>query len=101
MFCDVDLDTYHISLDSIKKMVSDKTKAIVYPFLFGSISDTTEIQAFCKDNNIIFIEDACQALGSSLHGKPAGSIGDISTLSFNANKQVAGIAGGGCVLTDK
>ena len=100
VFCDVDLDTYHISFDSIKRMVSDKTKAIVYPFLFGSISDTTEIQAFCKENNITFIEDACQALGSSLHGKMAGSIGDISALSFNANKQIAGIAGGGCVLTD-
>ena len=100
VFCDVDLDTYHISLDSIKRMVSEKTKAIVYPFLFGSISDTSEIQAFCKDNDIVFIEDACQALGSSLNGKIGGSIGDISTLSFNANKQVAGIAGGGCVLTD-
>jgi dTDP-4-amino-4,6-dideoxygalactose transaminase len=63
VFCDVDLDTYHISFDSILNMVSDKTKAIVYPFLFGSISDTTEIQAFCKENGIVFIEDACQALG--------------------------------------
>jgi UDP-2-acetamido-2-deoxy-ribo-hexuluronate aminotransferase len=100
VFCDVDLDTYHISFDSILNMVSDKTKAIVYPFLFGSISDTTEIQAFCKENGIVFIEDACQALGSSLNRTMAGSIGDISTLSFNANKQIAGIAGGGCVLTD-
>lgn len=104
VFCDVDLDTYHISLDSIKRMVSDKTKAIVYPFLFGSISNTFEIQAFCKENDIVFIEDACQAIGSTLMTKQgnmvAGNIGDISTFSFNANKQVAGIAGGGAVLTD-
>ena len=100
VFCDVDLDTYHISLDSIKRMVSDKTKAIVYPFLFGSISDTSEIQAFCKNKGIVFIEDACQALGSSFNGWIAGNIGDISTFSFNANKQVAGIAGGGAILTD-
>ena len=100
VFCDVDLDTYHISLDSIKRMVSDKTKAIIYPFLFGSISDTTEILAFCKENGIAFIEDACQALGSSLDGTNAGTIGDVSTLSFNANKVVAGIAGGGMILTD-
>jgi dTDP-4-amino-4,6-dideoxygalactose transaminase len=100
VFCDVDLDTYHISFDSILDMMSDKTKAIVYPFLFGSISDTSEIQAFCKNKGIVFIEDACQALGSSFNGWIAGNIGDISTFSFNANKQVAGIAGGGCVLTD-
>jgi len=100
VFCDVDLDTYHMSLDSIKRMVSDKTKAIVHPFLFGSISDTTELKEFCEFNGIVFIEDACQALGSTYNGQKAGAIGEISTLSFNANKQVAGIAGGGAVLTD-
>lgn len=100
VFCDVDLHTYHISLESIEEMVSDKTKAIVYPFLFGSISDTAEIREFCKQNNIVFIEDACQALGSNYNGWIAGNIGDISTFSFNANKQVAGIAGGGAILTD-
>ena len=63
VFCDVDLDTYHISFDSILNMVSDKTKAIVYPFLFGSISDTT--RDICKDKGIVFIEDAAQSLGSS------------------------------------
>ena len=100
VFCDVDLKSYHISLESIKKMYSDKTKAIVYPHLFGSMSDTKEILDFCKEKNIAFIEDACQALGSSLNDIKAGTIGDISTLSFNANKVVAGIAGGGAVLTN-
>ena len=46
-----------------------------------------------------FIEDN-QSLGSSLNGVQAGSIGDVSTLSFNANKVVVGIAGGGAILTD-
>jgi len=100
VFCDVDLETYHISLDSVLDMVSDKTKAIVYPHLFGSMSPTDDLKDFCRDHGIVFIEDACQALGSKFNGHPGGSIGDISTLSFNANKQVAGIAGGGAVLTD-
>ena len=64
------------------------------------MSDTKEILEFCKEKNIAFIEDAAQSLGSSLNGVKAGSIGDISCLSFNANKVVAGIAGGGAVLTD-
>ena len=100
IFCDINLDTYHMSLDSIKRMYSNKTKAIVYPHLFGNMSDTKEIIDFCKEKNIAFIEDAAQSLGSSLNGVQAGSIGDISTLSFNANKVVAGIAGGGAILTD-
>ena len=100
VFCDINILNYHMSLDSIKRMYSDKTKAIVYPHLFGNMSDTKEIIDFCKEKNIAFIEDAAQSLGSSLNGVQAGSIGDISTLSFNANKVVAGIAGGGAILTD-
>ena len=100
VFCDINILNYHMSLDSIKRMYSDKTKAIVYPHLFGNMSDTKEILDFCKEKNIAFIEDAAQSLGSSLNEVKAGSIGDISTLSFNANKVVAGIAGGGAILTD-
>ena len=100
VFCEIDILSYHMSLDSIKRMYSDKVKAVVYPHLFGNMSDTKEIIEFCKEKNIAFIEDAAQSLGASLNGVKAGSIGDISTLSFNANKVVAGIAGGGAILTD-
>jgi len=81
-------------------MYSDKTKAIVYPHLFGNMSETKHIIDFCKEKNIAFIEDAAQSIGASLNDVKAGSIGDISTLSFNANKVIAGISGGGAVLTD-
>jgi dTDP-4-amino-4,6-dideoxygalactose transaminase len=100
VFCDIDLDSYHMSLDSIKRMYSDKVKAIVYPHLFGNMTDTTEIQAFCKEKGILFIEDAAQSLGSSLNGVRAGTIGDTSVFSFNSNKVISGINGGGVVLTD-
>ena len=100
VFCEIDLSSYHMTLESIKKMYSSKVKAIVYPHLFGNMSETKEIIDFCKEKNIAFIEDAAQSLGASLNGVKAGSIGDISTLSFNANKVIAGIAGGGAVLTD-
>ena len=100
VFCEINILNYHMDLDSIKRMFTNKTKAIVYPHLFGNMSDTKEIIEFCKEKNIAFIEDAAQSLGASLNGIKAGSIGDISTLSFNANKVVAGIAGGGAVLTD-
>jgi dTDP-4-amino-4,6-dideoxygalactose transaminase len=100
VFCDIDLDSYHISLDSIKRMYSNKIKAIIYPHLFGNMSDTTEIRQFCKDKGILFIEDAAQSLGSSLHGISAGNIGDCSVYSFNSNKVIAGINGGGVILTD-
>tara|TARA_B100001094_G_C18130889_1_gene772196 strand:+ start:309 stop:1583 length:1275 start_codon:yes stop_codon:yes gene_type:complete len=100
VFCDIDISSYHLSLDSIKNMYSDKTRAIVYPHLFGNMSETKHIIEFCKEKNIAFIEDAAQSLGASLNDVKAGTIGDISTLSFNANKVIAGISGGGAILTD-
>jgi len=100
VFCDINLDSYHMSIDSIKRMYNDKVKAIVYPHLFGNMTDTQDIQNFCKEKNILFIEDSAQGLGSSLNGIYAGTIGDISVFSFNSNKVVAGVNGGGVILTD-
>ena len=100
VFCDIDLDTYQMSLDSVQRMYSDRVKAIVYVHLFGAMEDTTALQEFCKERNILFIEDAAQALGSSLNGVQAGTIGDCSVFSFNSNKVISGINGGGVVLTD-
>ena len=81
-------------------MYSPKVKALIVPHLFGNMSDTKDILDFCKEKNIAYIEDAAQSIGSSFNGVKAGSIGDISTLSFNANKVVAGISGGGAILTN-
>jgi dTDP-4-amino-4,6-dideoxygalactose transaminase len=100
VFCDIDLDTYQMSLDSVQRMYSDRVKAIVYVHLFGAMEDTSVLQAFCKQHDILFIEDAAQALGSSLDGVRAGTIGDCSVFSFNSNKVIAGVNGGGAVLTD-
>jgi dTDP-4-amino-4,6-dideoxygalactose transaminase len=64
------------------------------------MTDTTEIEKFCKEKNILFIEDAAQSLGSSLNSVRAGTIGTTSVYSFNSNKVISGINGGGVVLTD-
>jgi len=100
VFCDIDINSYHISIDSIKRMYSSRVKALIYTHLFGNMTDTAEIEQFCKQNNIALIEDAAQSLGSSLNGRKAGTIGDSSSFSFNTNKVIAGINGGGVYLTD-
>ena len=64
------------------------------------MSDTSELEKFCKEKKIIFIEDSAQSLGSSLNGQKAGTIGDTSVFSFNSNKVIAGVNGGGVVMTD-
>jgi UDP-2-acetamido-2-deoxy-ribo-hexuluronate aminotransferase len=100
VFCDIDLDSYHMSIDSVKALYNKNVKALIYTHLFGNMSDTTEIENFCKENNIVFIEDSAQSLGSSYDGRKAGTIGDCSSYSFNGNKVIAGISGGGMWMTD-
>lgn len=100
VFCDIDLHSYHISIDSIKRMTTDKTKALIYTHLYGSMSDTKEIEHWCINNGIRFIEDSAQSLGSSVNGRKAGTIGECSSYSFNGNKVIAGISGGGMFMTD-
>jgi len=101
VFCDIDLNSYHITLKEIQKMYSPKVKALIYTHLFGNMTDTAEIEKFCKEKNIVFIEDSAQSLGSSLNGRKAGTIGNCSSYSFNSNKVIAGINGGGIFMTDE
>jgi UDP-2-acetamido-2-deoxy-ribo-hexuluronate aminotransferase len=89
-----------MNLESIKRMYSEKTKAIVYVHLFGNMTDTTAVQEFCKEKGLVFFEDAAQGLGASLNNVRAGTIGDCSVYSFNSNKVISGINGGGVFLTD-
>lgn len=101
VFCDIDIDSYQITLDSMKKMAGPRTKAVIYPCLFGAMwPEIFDAVNWCKEQDIIFIEDSAQALGTELNGVKAGSIGDVSVYSFNDNKVIAGINGGGAVMTN-
>ncbi len=100
VFCDIDKSTYHISIDSIKKMTSPNTKAIVFPHMFGNMNDMSEILNFCVKSNIIFIEDAAQSFGASYNNIKAGSIGECSSISFDPTKVLGAPGSGGVFLTD-
>lgn len=101
VFCDIDENTHQITLDSIKRVVSNKTVAIIYPTLFGAMfPEIFAVEKWCRKNDIIFIEDSAQSLGVELNDTVAGSIGNISVYSFNDNKVIAGINGGGAVMTN-
>lgn len=99
-FCDIEYGSYHMNMETIKWMMTPGIQAIIFPQLFGNVTDLSELEEYCDDHGIVLIEDACQAIGASVNGKMAGSQGDVSTLSFNANKNIAGFSGGGAILTD-
>ncbi len=99
VFCDVDKISWNMSLENIQKVVTNKTKVILMVHTFGLVSDAIRISKFCKENNIILIEDAAEAHGQIIDKKRCGSFGLISTFSFYANKHVT-TGEGGMVLTD-
>lgn len=75
-----------------------KPRALISVDLYGYSSDYEEIYKVTKKYGIPILEDAAEGLGSVYRGKPVGTLGDISILSFNANKVVT-TGGGGAVLS--
>lgn len=82
VFVDVDLGTYEVNIDELKKALSPKTKAIMIAHTLGNAFNIQEVQIICKQNNLWLIEDTCDALWTTYDGKFAGTFGDIGTLSF-------------------
>ncbi len=72
-------------------------KAAIVVDLYGQSADHDPIIAACRRHGVIVIEDAAEALGATYRGKPAGSFGDLSILSFNGNKIIT-TSGGGMLL---
>lgn len=82
VFLDVNSETYNIEYKDLVNAVSKKTKAIFIAHTLGNPNEMDKITSFCKKNNLILLEDNCDALGSEYDGKRTGSFGLLSTQSF-------------------
>jgi perosamine synthetase len=101
IFVDINKDDWCISIASIKKSITKKTKAIIVVDLYGNMPDMDELSKISIENNIFLIEDAAESLGSTYKGRPAGSFGDISVFSFNATKLAMAGQGGVFATNDE
>jgi CDP-6-deoxy-D-xylo-4-hexulose-3-dehydrase len=99
VFVDVDLGTYNVNVQQIKKAVSRKTKAIFLAHTLGNPFNIQEIKKICIENKLWLIEDNCDALGSTYKNIRTGSFGDISTCSFYPPHHIT-TGEGGAVLTE-
>lgn len=97
IWADIDLATRVVTVETIKRCVSPKTKAVVVVHLYGYLAEIEPIVNFCKSNNILLIEDAAQALGTDLNGKMAGTFGDFGVFSFHSHKNVTTLGEGGAI----
>ena len=94
ILCDVDKDNFQIDLESAKKVLTPKTKAIMPVHIYGGSVDMSKLINFSKKYKLKVVEDAAQALGVKFKGKSAGSYGNVSAFSFYADKSLTTGEGG-------
>lgn len=96
---DCEPDTWCIDVESVRRSINDRTKAIVAVHLYGQMADMGVLVELADRYGIPVIEDAAQAHGASLSGKKAGSLGHIGCFSFYSNKIIT-TGEGGMLTTD-
>ena len=105
VFVDVDPVTYCMDIESLKKAINPKTKAIVPVHLYGQAAPMEEILAIAKQHNIYVIEDNAQAIGcdytfSDGTKKKTGTMGHIGATSFYPSKNLGAFGDGGALFTN-
>jgi dTDP-4-amino-4,6-dideoxygalactose transaminase len=93
-FVDIDVDTYNINVDEIKKRITGRTAIVAPVHLQGLPCDLDAICEIAERNNLILIEDAAMAPGARYRGKKVGSFGDAAMFSLERSKFLTSYQGG-------
>lgn len=99
VFVDIDPVTFNMDLEQTKAAITPQTKAIMPVHLYGQCVDMQPLNDLAKKNNLLVIEDACQAIGSEYQGQRAGALGDFGCFSFFPTKNLGGFGDAGMVTT--
>lgn len=100
VIADVDPVSQNLTLDSIKAVVTPRTKAIIAVHLAGWPCDMDPIMEFANLHGIKVIEDCAQAHGASYKGRPVGSLGHVAAFSFCQDKIISTGGEGGMLVTN-
>ncbi len=100
VFCDIDLDSLNLSVATIEKVRTDRTRAVIVVPILGNPTGLDDLRAYCEAERLVLLEDACQSLGAqSLTGQKVGSFGLASSFSFYFSHHISTIEGG-CIGTN-
>ena len=100
VFCEINPKTLNIDIKDVKKRITNKTRAIMPVHYCGNVCDMDVLLELSDENNIVIIEDAAHAFGSSYKGRKVGSFGDATCFSFDPIKLITCGEGGAIVLSD-
>lgn len=99
VFADIEPEYFCLDPESVEKLITPKTKAIMTVDIFGHPYDAEKINAIAKKHGLYVIEDTAQAPEAKLNGKFAGTLGDIGVYSLNYHKHIH-TGEGGVIVTD-
>ena len=100
VFCDSRTSDWNLDIDSLRRMVTPRTKAVIVVHLYGVAADIREICCWANEEGIAVIEDAAEALGGTLARQHLGTFGDAGTWSFFGNKVITCGEGGAVTARD-
>ena len=100
VFADVDRDTQNITAETIRAVLTPRTKAIVAVHLAGWPCDMDDILALAREHGLKVVEDCAQAQGAVYKGRPIGSMGDAAAFSFCQDKIMTTAGEGGMLTTN-
>jgi dTDP-4-amino-4,6-dideoxygalactose transaminase len=100
VFADVDPDSQNITAESVRAVLSRRTKAVIAVHLAGWPCDMEPLAALCRERGLKLIEDCAQAHGATYRGRPVGSLGDVAAFSFCQDKIMTTAGEGGMLVTD-
>jgi dTDP-4-amino-4,6-dideoxygalactose transaminase len=100
VFADVDPATGNLDPAAAERAITPRTRALLPVDLYGRVADLPAFEAIGARHGIPVIEDAAQAHGARLRGRPAGSFGLLSCFSFYPGKNLGAAGEGGAVVTD-
>jgi len=96
---DVDANSWNLIAENVASVLTDRTRAIIVVHGFGQPADMDPILDLARIHNLKIIEDTAESIGSRYKGKLCGTMGDVSSFSFYANKLIT-TGEGGCILTN-
>jgi len=100
VFADIDRRTLQLDPDSVEKVLTPRTKAVVPVHFAGQPCDLDRLRAICERYGLILIEDAAHAVGTDYHGRKIGSGGNPTIFSFHAIKNLTTGEGGMITTSD-
>jgi len=100
VFVEPSKETFNLSLEQVKKAMTNKTKVIMPVHLYGLLSPMSEINNWANENNILVLEDCAQAHGAEMLNKRAGSWGQAGAFSFYPGKVLGALGDAGAITTN-